>query len=105
VTRIERLAHLLQDRMRPVRAEVRGELQMRAVAQRPAGVHQFVALDLEATRRSHTAKPWRDVHLAYAETFAIELAPLAMARIPGFAPDELAAFECHLVVWIGDGRL
>src|ERR1700676_3099083 len=28
-----------------------------------------------------------------------------MARISGFAPDELAAFECRLVVWIGDGRL
>src|ERR1700682_1467105 len=35
----------------------------------------------------------------------MQLAPLAMARSSGFAPDKLASFECRLVVWIGDGRL
>src|SRR6202171_272658 len=35
----------------------------------------------------------------------MQLAPLAMARSSGFAPDKLASFECRFVVWIGDGRL
>src|ERR1700687_3688283 len=75
---------------------------MRAVAQRPAGVHQLIVLDLEAARRCRSAKPWRDVRRAYAKTFAIQLAPLAMAGIVGFAPDQLASFECRRAVGIRD---
>src|SRR5437773_2437215 len=78
---------------------------MRAVAQRPAGVHQLIVLDLEAARRCQSAEPWRNVRRAYAKTLAIQLAPLAVARIVGFAPDQLASFECRLVIWIGDRRL
>src|ERR1700682_1179295 len=78
---------------------------MRAVAQHPAGVHQLIVLDLEAARRCRSAKPWRNVRRAYAKTFAIQLAPLAMVRIVGFAPDQLASVECRRAVRIGDRRL
>src|SRR5207253_5366019 len=51
------------------------------------------------------AGPWCELRVGCPATLAIHGAPLARASVAGFAPVELALFECRLAVWIGDRRL